>query len=118
MEVEASPITGSLIEDFAQDELKFIVETFGSDVSRSIKILRATAAVGDTTAFCRAAHMLVGCASAVGARSLERSVRAAMEEAQTPTNCLAALARIHTEACQALTALMVLTEGTAARRRQ
>ena len=70
-----------LAEDLGPEDLRHVLEVFGSDVARLLGVLREAAAADDAIGFRRAAHGLAGAAGAVGAGALEQECRRAMVHA-------------------------------------
>lgn len=93
-----------LIEDIGIDGMRMLVGVFSGDLDRLLAALNAAAIRGDAMAFHRAAHGLAGAAGAIGADTLERACRTAMERVE--------------EAHGALDSLLpdIVTNGEAARR--
>lgn len=103
-------IAGQLAEDLPPEVFRRIISTFEADLSRLTGELTASARLGDTNGYLRAAHSLAGAAAAVGARRLEVEARLAMDPAQ-PAPPAEVLPRLSMESRAALEELHQLARA-------
>jgi HPt (histidine-containing phosphotransfer) domain-containing protein len=107
-------VAGQLADELPRDVFVTIVRAFEQDLAGLVRQMVDAARISDSEEYRRAAHGLAGAAGSIGARSLERLARQAMEPGdRTPVQQM--IGEIGQEARAALAELSVLASGTIGR---